>query len=287
MQKNTNKSKNRINTFEDSLFKYMMCHEKNRDMVVDLINALTGIKKEEIYNATFIGGGEIPKKRKTQKKQSTDFTIKFKNSCIIMECNQFKYEKNIFEKNTTYVFSRQATNTYSKTEKYPQTILINVDNFNKYNTKRPILIFEILERYEHFKETNLYTSVHLVIENFKNKEYDIDEEIIKFSKLMNDNTSIKELKKIFKGDEKYMQVVDTIGQFTLMDNGGLYYDKEERIAYEKEMIKIGYFEEGQKDGAKQEKIEIAKSLLNYGMPIEDVAKNTNLSIREIKNLKNK
>lgn len=60
----------------DALFKALMCHPNNRELIVDFVNAITHIDKDIIRNATFIGGEEIPKKIISQKKQQTDMTIK-------------------------------------------------------------------------------------------------------------------------------------------------------------------------------------------------------------------
>ena len=45
------------------------------------------------------------------------------------------------------------------------------------------------------------------------------------------------------------------------------------------------YDEGIQEGSKQNSIEIAKNFLKMGLPIEQIAKGTNLSIEEIKKLK--
>ena len=65
-----------FNVLNDAAFKAIMCNQNNREMVVDVIHALTGIDKKILRNATYIGGEEIPKRNLKQKKQQTDMTIK-------------------------------------------------------------------------------------------------------------------------------------------------------------------------------------------------------------------
>ncbi len=70
----------------------------------------------------------------------------------------------------------------------------------------------------------------------------------------------------------------------LDDDFGLAYDNE---MMQKKMINTARnwgYDDGKADGAKAEKIEIAKNLLNIGTPKEDIIKVTGLSEDEINNL---
>ncbi|HIQ93611.1 TPA: hypothetical protein IAB29_00565 [Candidatus Ventrenecus stercoripullorum] len=57
---------------------------------------------------------------------------------------------------------------------YQSIFIVNVDNFNHYHTKRPILTFKPTDEEGHI-EHGLYTSFHLVIENFDNPQYTISD----------------------------------------------------------------------------------------------------------------
>ena len=72
------------------------------------------------------------------------------------------------------------------------------------------------------------------------------------------------------------------------DKFGVVYDNE---AMQKRMINTarnwGYDDgkaDGLEEGAKAEKIEIAKNFLKDGIPIEVISKNTGLSVEELKEL---
>ena len=70
----------------------------------------------------------------------------------------------------------------------------------------------------------------------------------------------------------------------LDDKFGLAYDNE---IMQKKMINTARswgYDDGKEAGAKAEKIEIAKNLLNIGTPKEDIIKVTGLSIEELENL---
>ena len=63
----------------------------------------------------------------------------------------------------------------------------------------------------------------------------------------------------------------------------MYYDLEEKHKHEKQSSYELGIESGMEQGSKQEKIEIAKNLLNK-LPIEEIAEVTGLSKEEIENL---
>ena len=71
----------------------------------------------------------------------------------------------------------------------------------------------------------------------------------------------------------------------LDDNFGLAYDNE---LMQKKMINTARnwgYDDGKEEGAKAEKIEIAKNFLKDCIPIEVVSRNTGLSVEELEELK--
>ncbi len=256
-------------------------------MVVDVIHILTNIDKELLKNATYIGGEEILKKNIREKKQITDVTIRINDSQkIIVEMNQVK-TSNTFSKNSVYTMSRIIESTNKNMKKYPEIFLINIDNFNEYKTKKPLINFKIRDE-EGNIENNLYNSIHLILENLNNTQYNIDEELKKFGKFLKLKT-IKELEEIYKGDEKYMAAIRTIEELSSDPEFEGYYDYEEAKKQELEESKVYAMkkglEEGLKKGKREAKIEIAKKLISK-ISLEEISKITNLSLEEINNLKN-
>ena len=89
--------------------------------------------------------------------------------------------------------------------------------------------------------------------------------------------------------------MDELERLGIDDKFGLVYDNE---AMQKRMINTarnwGYDDgkeigkaEGLEEGAKAEKIEIAKNFLKDGIPIEVISKNTGLSVEELEELEKK
>lgn len=272
-----------INLMNDALFKAIMCHKNNRKLVIDLLHVLTGIDKIVLKNATFIGGEEIPKRKISQKKQMTDMTLRLENKHrIIIEMN-YTDSKNIFEKNSAYAFSVVIETTKKNLEKYPKVILINIDNFNKYETEKPILEFKIRDSEGHI-ETDLYYSIHLVLDNILKSSYNINEEIKKFAKFLKEN-NLEELAREFKGDEKYMACIRTVEDLTTDPELIGYYDYEEAKKQELIDAKELAMEQGVEIGVKKANVETAKALLSMKVnTIEQIARATKLSIDEVKKL---
>ena len=188
---------------------------------------------------------------------------------------------NMFEKNTEYVFSKIVETTPSKVKKYPRIILINIDNFNKFNTEEPILEFKIQDRHGHI-ESELYQSTHFIIANAKNSSYNINEELKKFARFLKQSTTIEELENEFKGDEKFMAAVRTVKDLSLDPEFSGYYDVEE--AHKQDIEDAKTF--GIEKGMKQKAIETAKKMFELpNITLEQIAEITELTIEEIEKLK--
>ena len=78
--------------------------------------------------------------------------------------------------------------------------------------------------------------------------------------------------------------MDELERLGLNDKFGLAYDNE---AMQKRMINTARnwgYDDGKEDGARAEKLSIAKNFLKDGIPIEVISKNTGLSVEELKEL---
>ena len=283
MNKEKIKIKEPINMCNDAMFKGLFGNINNRGMVIEFLSAITGIKKEILKEADF-EGGYIKKKKLVEKDKISDVIVKIDdNNRIIVEMNG-SYDKNIFNKNSQYAFSLINETTPSN-KRYSKVILINIDNFNKLKTKKCILTYKIRDE-EGNIETEIYNSIHLVLENIVNKMYNknIDERIIKFCRFLK-MTKLEEMEERYKGDDEYMAAIRTVAELSTDPEFVGYYDLEE--AHKQDIIdakETGY-DEGITQGISQRNIEIAKSLLNTNMTLEEIARHTGLTMKEIVKLK--
>ena len=270
-----------INVMNDQLFKALFRSSEARNMVSSFLNKITGIEKEELVSADYIGG-ELPKRKSYEKSKSSDVIILIdKHNRIIVEMNQ-NYSPNLFDKNVTYLFSNILESNRVSDKEYPNIMMISLDNMNRFNTKESILSFKIRDEENHI-ESNMYTSIHLILENLINDKYNkgVDEEIKKFAKFLT-STSIEELRETFKGDEDYMSSIEKIEDLISDPNFAGAYDLEEKHRFEIEDSHLG----GYLEGMEEKQIEIAKSMLKDNVDVEVISKYTSLSIDEINSLLN-
>ena len=267
-----------VNMLNDALFKALFRSVEAREMISNCLSILTGIDANKIRNAEY-QGGELPKKKLSEKGKISDIIIKIENNNrIILEMNQYP-SKSIFEKNTSYAFSIASETIPKNSKKYPKVILINFDNFNMFDTKEGILNFKLRDEYGHI-ETEQYHSIHLVLENIIDKQYNVDNEIQKIVKLLKCRT-IEEMEEKFKGDEIYMAAIRKVSELSTDPNFVGYYDKEEAIKWDLEDMRETGYDEGIVDGEKNKQIEIAKSMLQENISKEVISKCTGLTIEEI------
>ena len=279
-----------INMYNDALFKALFRSVEARSMVSSFLSSITGIDKDILMNADY-QGGELPKKILSEKNKTSDIIIKIENhNRIILEMNQ-SYSDKMFEKNTSYAFSIASEIVKSGSKHYPSVILINFDHFNYFKTKEPILNFKLRDEFGHI-ETEQYHSIHLVLENIVNYKYNIDKEIRKLATFL-DKTNLLEMKNEFKGDDDYMAAIRKVEDLSTDPDFVGYYDVEEARKWDLEDMKdtgirIGEergLKKGIQQGSKQEKIEIAKSMLKDNMMIDTISKYTSLYIKEIEKIK--
>ena len=292
MSKTQEVMKKEINLMNDQLFKAFFRSIEARKMIASFLSSVTGIEKEKLIDAQYIGG-ELPKRKEYEKGKSSDVIVLIDDhNRVVVEMNQYDSD-NQTEKNTTYLFSNiLEANRIRDKKKYPKVILINLDAFNRYYTNVPILIFKIRDQFGHI-ENEMYTSLHLILANLVDDRYnkDVDEEIVKFSKLLKSKT-IEELRENFKGDEEYMSGIEKVEDLISDPNFAGAYDIEERRQAELEDFYDTGYRKGKEDGiahgmevaAKKSKIEIAKSMLKDKVATNLIIKYTGLSSKEINKL---
>jgi predicted transposase/invertase (TIGR01784 family) len=272
-----------VNMLNDSMFKALFRSNEARKMVAKFLNGITGIPVEDLMKADY-QGGEIPKTNINEKGKTSDIIVKIEDDCkIILECNQFKTDT-LFEKNTSYAFSIASETVLAGSKKYPYVVLVSVDGFNSFKTKKPILHFKLRDE-EGYIENELYNSFHLIIENAKNSKYNINEDVKKISELLK-MTKVAEMKKKFKGDGDYMAAIRKVEDLSRDPNFIGYYDIEEARRQDLEDMKDTGIRIGMEKGIEQRNVEIAKNLLSLNLKIEDISKATGLKEEEIEKLNN-
>lgn len=214
----------KIDVMNDALAKALLRSEEAREVVATFISKVAGIDKELLINAKYVGG-EIPKKNIYERNKESDVMVLIdENHRIIVEINR-NSTNYIFDKNSSYAMASIIEMTRPRNTIFPTVILINLDNFNKYHTKLPVLTFVLR----------------------------IDNEIVKFAKLLRAK-SIEELEKEFKEDDNYMKAVNKIEELLMDPNFAGAYDVEERRAFDMEDMRLTGKNEGITEGRKEKQL---------------------------------
>ena len=263
-----------INLMNDALAKSISIirSKEAREEVIGFLSGITHIPKRKFKNALFVGG-EIPKNNKQEKGKISDVMCILKDVIIIIEIND-SYYQNLFPKNSLYSYATLVSATSVNAKVYKKVILVNIDSFNHFKVKEPVIPFGT--KYEELEEHDLYTSYHVILENITNTNYNIDKEVRKFGEFLSLKLSIEELKEKYRGDDKYIYIVRKVEKFMRDNNLVQYYDLEASHQYE---IKDSY-----DTGKNEEKISIAKNLLNDHLDIDKIMKYTGLTKQEIMKL---
>ncbi len=167
--------------------------------------------------------------------------------------NQRK-DTSTFDKNNLYAFSVIVELSHASMKQYPKVIVINLDNFNYFETDKPLLTFKIRDEEGHI-ESEMYESIHLVLANINNSKYNINKEIKKFASFLKER-DLEKLAEEFRGDEKYMAIIRTVEDLTMDEELIGFYSYEEKIRQDKQELE--YSKERIREEAN---LEVAKNLL--------------------------
>ena len=272
----------------DKTFKEVFLNSKNEDLLESLLEDILKVKIEikKILPTELITGNNIIKSKRV------DALILATNKKIEIEINA-SINEYVYIRNTAYICNIYSTNALvgDSYNKDIDIIQINLTwGLDYEESKREFRISD--------KNGNVYVKNLLIMEinmeYYKKIWYSKDEKKIKENELLVMlDLNEGELKKMPKSDkisEKYVESV------TILNNDPFFQEymsheedqrkmqnslirEAEGTGYEKG-IKLGE-EKGLKLGQEQEKICIAKRLLNMHMNKEDIIKATGLTLEEI------
>ena len=269
-----------IDILNDICFTSLFRSVEARGMVSRFLSALTGISKERFLNAEYVGE-ELTKKKLTERGKIADIIIKLdeEDETCIVEMN--KYDTgDIIEKNLSYAFSVFNESTKKGIRKWPKVILINIDNFNRFNADEPIIELEMRDTKNKYN-IDIVKVYHIVLENFDNLNYNIDKEITKFVEFIK-TSKFSDLEKISKGDNDYMAGYRKVEDLSTDPEFIGYYDYEQAHQDDPEMAEYT----GLKKGIEQNRKEMVVNMKEKGLSIEMIADVSNLSIEEVEKILN-
>ena len=221
---------------------------------------------------------------------------------VVAENNEYMFNleinynksKNTDIKNTSYICQLLLKNLkpgrnykYKDIKKVAQ---INLNNYDYYKKERFIYKTTLMEEELHIIRNDLITIIDIDVDylsrisynEIMNKASDSLEKLL-YVFVCDDS---EELDKVYLGDRLMEKVREKLDNYTSTLNEVLYYTKEDLI--DKEVLDEKYNEgkkAGVKSGIEQNKIEIAKKMLEFNEEIEKISLYSGLSKEKIEEIR--
>lgn len=269
-----------------------------RDYLASIIGAVLNIDSEYVLANLKLLDTEVNQNIHT-KDQEVDIIVENEDMVVNIEINTLNTKQSRM-KNNSYVAQLIIRQTYpGKLYDIKPIVQINVDCFDLYEKKEFIYHSVMMEEKYHLKRQDSNMDLYDINLDFLseldyNQIRNLSEKDLKWllyifvcqDKKLKNNLYNKNrmMNKVEKKMENFMKEFDSL----------LYYNHDEFRASEIEELKQDAYKEGRKEGieqgiekgAKQNSIETAKKLLKMKvLTLEQIAESTDLTIQEIKKLK--
>ena len=315
----TNQESKKYNLKNDIIFKAFFSRPGNEIYLIDFLEALLGIKIEQIKIKEEVNLRQLST---VEKGGRLDLQAKLNDGVIVNIELQMKNNLDITERTTFYsskVIS-QETERGSSYSDINKVIMINILGYNLLEfdeyISETVIVLDKHRDYEMLKGIKWY---FIELPKFRKQNPDMNQKVNQWISLIDDfdeeaikmaeskNETLKKARKEIEyltGDEAVRRMAELREKWDMDYVSGMEYaekkgkeegikqGKEEGIKQGKEEgIKQGKEEgikQGKEEGKKEEKIEIAKKMLRMGIEISNITEATGLKKEEIEKLaKNK
>lgn len=279
----------------DRVFKSVLSSIEARDYLIDIISGITGLPKENLKkDMTFVDSEHRISSKKESKKIS-DLVVEVKDNVINLEMNNTYYKK-LVDRNFEYIAKLKSNLIGESYNKIRKVIQINFDNFNRYNDSRAVIKFEMRDE-KGIKEGVSLESYHVILPNVKEKYYNENNKDDLIGKLVIFVAEKdEELQKLIDEHIELRPVGKKLVEISREEEARGIYDLEEherrvRNSLIEDALEDGWNrgkkegkEEGKKEGIRENKLLIAKRMLEKNIDINVISECTGLSEKEIKTL---
>jgi len=276
----------------DCVFKALFQSEECMPVLAYVIGEVLNLTQSYVLNNLSFKPTELVKERYFEHGKITDLLIEITGKVINLEMNQESKDKQgKVIKNNKYHHTL-AGRTLLIAEDYKnmkEIVQINFDFINRFDD-RLIIPFRLMDEEGKFILDEKFTNYHINMEKVREKSYNINE-LNKFEKilLILQEESKTRLRQLSKGDGELIMMVKKIEEMSYDPELIGLYDKEKMDNFVNginlaDAEKKG-LEQGFEQGSKNEKLEIAKNMLNKKMDMEIISEITGLTNDEIENLK--
>ena len=269
----------------DIIFKRLFAKKGNEEFLTEFLEQILNIK---ILSIEIHEEASLPKEIKSVKGGRIDLKTIVNGKEIIDVEMQVENNDNIIDRSLNYG-SKLFFHQLSPKDKYADSnpvILINILSYEHYKDGK-YLISGRMRRDDNYKTMSDKIQMYIIqLPTFlKTKN-------IKKSKLTDwlyflSQKNKEGLKMAIDKNEKVERAQKQLQEFLADPETRAIWDLKEKAEMERKFDLADEHEKGRKEGRKEERIKIAKNLLESGMDIEQIKKMTDLSIEEINELKEK
>lgn len=271
------------NCSNDKVFKRMM-QSKNGKLYLEAI--LSTILKTSAKIVEFLNV-ELPGETKDEKEKRVDLLVETENGYVNVEINNNDYDEVKRLRNFIYLCNYFSQQVKSGEEYKTDVNFVQLNfNFGPSFSNRAITTGRMIN--EDGIMFDNFTMKEINIENLKDMCYNNHEleEEYKYVLIMDMNEdNLSEYSKKDPLIKKYgedLMKINSDKKFVAL----LSAEEDEKMLY-KTRISLSYkngIKDGIEQGVEQEKIETVKKFYELGIPLETIAKGTNLSVAEVKKI---
>ncbi|MCT4509721.1 MAG: Rpn family recombination-promoting nuclease/putative transposase [Tepidibacter sp.] len=281
----------RLKPLNDFIFKKLFGENEAKHNLIAFLNAVLDRKdKDRLVSLEIIENKELTKEMMEDKTGILDVRARTEDGTQINIEVQLTDQRNM-DKRTLFYWGRLFNEGIRKGEDYRKlckVITINILDFeylslNKFHSK-----FHLWEDEEKDYMLTDLVEIHFIeVPKFN----ELDEKNLKEDKLQrwltffNKDISEETLKELMDMDEDIKRAEERLEYLSSDKKTIELYKAREKSLHERENMINSAKEEGREEGREQEKIKIAKSLLDI-LDVETIALKTGLSIQKVKSLKN-
>lgn len=270
----------------DFVFKLLFGDEKNKDLLIELLNAILKMPHDELEDVELINT-ELLREFVEDRKGILDVRAKTKNGEHIdieiqVLYTEYMAERTLFYWSKMYNGQIKSGDTYDKLEK---CITINIVDFkcieiNKLHTSFHITEDETNQKLTDVLEIHYLELPKLFDDNIPKNE---NEPIIQWMMFLQArNKEVFEM--LAEKNEKIRKAYNILESISKDDKARAAYESREAELHDQMTRLKSAKEEGIKEGIKEATIKNAKNFLAMGLDVDMVAKGTGLSVEEVQSI---
>ena len=274
------------NLKNDVIFNSFFSRKGNEEYLIDFLQSLLKI---EITEIEIQGQVDLEKLAQNEKGGRLDLQAKLNNGIIVNIELQIKNEKNM-EKRTLYYGAKTLSKEVKRGEEYneiKQVIMINILNYEMFEYEEYVSETVIVsERHREKEIINGMKWYFIELPKFRKAQKNMEDKLNQWLVFIDDYD---------KGEIEMAEKKNKTLERARVELNYLTGDAEmRRLAELREKWEMDYisakadgFSDGREEGRKENKLEIAKQMLEDGVDIAKISKYTGLLEEEIEKLKQK